>query len=119
MLESKWPSSESNAYLLWTKVKNVIMSVAQFKRGLKDRRLSMYSNSSSEFDCISQRSGDSIMEEGHVDKPDTGKSDPIVNDLVSLESPNEEKSSTGSELFGQPAWFACICIGKGLLSSLK
>ncbi|XP_058521646.1 C-myc promoter-binding protein isoform X5 [Ochotona princeps] len=35
VLESTWPSRSRSGYFLWTKVRNVILGVAQFKRALK------------------------------------------------------------------------------------
>lgn len=97
VLESKWPSSDSNAYILWTKLRNVIMGVAQFRQALKRRRrLSMYSTSESDFDRISRTSADSCMDEGSADKADGHNKTEFVTDLVPVESPNnEEKTSQG------------------------
>ncbi|KAJ7311123.1 hypothetical protein JRQ81_006725, partial [Phrynocephalus forsythii] len=35
VLESTWPSSNRSGYFLWTKIRNVILGIAQFKRVLK------------------------------------------------------------------------------------
>uniref|UniRef100_A0A2K6SQ95 DENN domain containing 4A n=1 Tax=Saimiri boliviensis boliviensis TaxID=39432 RepID=A0A2K6SQ95_SAIBB len=35
VLESTWPSRSRSGYFLWTKVRNVVLGVAQFKRALK------------------------------------------------------------------------------------
>ncbi|XP_034051303.1 C-myc promoter-binding protein-like isoform X2 [Thalassophryne amazonica] len=35
VLESKWPSSTRGGYFLWMKLRNVVLSVAQFKRALR------------------------------------------------------------------------------------
>ncbi len=100
MLESKWPSSDTNAFLLWTKLRNVIMATAQFKQGLRRRRLSMYSTSESDFDRISRTSTDSFVDEITADRVDGAKTE-FVNDLVSVESPNiEERTSTGGLAIG-------------------
>nr|XP_020007940.1 C-myc promoter-binding protein-like isoform X4 [Castor canadensis] len=37
VLESTWPSRSHSGYFLWTKVRNVVLGVAQFKRALKKR----------------------------------------------------------------------------------
>jgi len=93
-LESKWPSSK-NAYQLWTKLRNVILAVSQFKYALRKRRLSIYSTSESDFDQISHASMDSFIDEVSAEKMDGGKTE-FVNNLVSVESPNmEERTSTG------------------------
>ena len=101
VLESKWPSSDTNAYLLWTKLRNVIMAVAQFRKALRRRRLSMYSTSESDFDRISRTSTDSFVDEIQpLDRIDAAKGTEFVNDLVSVESPNmEERTSTGRAQF--------------------
>lgn len=36
-MESTWPSRSRSGYFLWTKVRNVVLGVAQFKRALKKR----------------------------------------------------------------------------------
>lgn len=78
--------------LLWSKLRNVILATAQFKQALRCRRSSLYSTSESDFDRISRTSTDSFADEaGHL----VGKTE-FVNDLVHVESPNnEEKISTG------------------------
>ncbi|XP_063170481.1 C-myc promoter-binding protein isoform X1 [Candoia aspera] len=35
VLESSWPSSNRSGYFLWTKIRNVILGIAQFKRVLR------------------------------------------------------------------------------------
>ncbi len=100
VLESKWPSSESKAYLSWNKLRCVLQAMAQFRMNLqiKKRRLSVYSTSESDFDRISRTSTDSFIDEvdtkQEVHKPNNTE---FVNDLVvPVESPNmEEKTSMG------------------------
>ena len=95
VLESKWPSGESNADILWRKLRNVVMAVAQFRQALRRRRLSMYSTSESDFDRISRESSESFPEDLVVDRHDGSKPE-FVHDLVSVESPcAEERTSTG------------------------
>lgn len=67
MLEAKWPSPKSKGKLCWTKIRNVIFGVAQFRRAIRRRSLSLYSNSGSEFDQISHASMDSYLDD-HGDK---------------------------------------------------
>ncbi len=102
VLESKWPSSESKAYLTWNKLRCVLQAMAQFRMNLqiKKRRLSVYSTSESDFDRISRASRDSFVDEIQADnKQETLKptNTEFVNDLVvPVESPNmEEKTSMG------------------------
>ncbi|XP_077989167.1 C-myc promoter-binding protein-like isoform X2 [Glandiceps talaboti] len=77
VLESKWPATTSSGYILWTKLRNVIMAVAQFRRKLKV-----------EPDGFSQCSSDSYNDETVGDH---------VTDLIKLDSPiaTDDKSSTG------------------------
>ncbi|XP_076339433.1 C-myc promoter-binding protein-like [Tachypleus tridentatus] len=37
VLESKWPSAETNATLMWNKLRNVILGVTQFRHGSKKK----------------------------------------------------------------------------------
>ncbi|XP_012934851.1 DENN domain-containing protein 4B [Aplysia californica] len=112
MLEAKWPSPQSKARLRWLKIRNVIIGVAQFRRAVRRRSLSIYSNSGSEFDRISHASADSYLgetsqapvkagSEGVVATGDEGSS-PVVRDPTTagdLTSKNsgslEERMSTG------------------------
>ena len=64
MLEAKWPSRQSQAHLRWTKIRNVVIAVAQFRKTIRRRSLSIYSNSGSELDKISHASVDSCMCDG-------------------------------------------------------
>ncbi|XP_053405869.1 C-myc promoter-binding protein-like isoform X2 [Mercenaria mercenaria] len=63
VLEGKWPSSVSKGRLLWRKVRNVIIGVAKFRKAIRRRSLSVYSNSGSEYDQISHTSFDSFLED--------------------------------------------------------
>ncbi|RUS86371.1 hypothetical protein EGW08_005889 [Elysia chlorotica] len=64
MLEAKWPSRQSKAHLRWMKIRNVVIAVAQFRKTVRRRSLSLYSNSGSELDKISHASVDSCMCDG-------------------------------------------------------
>ena len=91
--------------------------MAQFRRGLRSRRLSVYSNSESDFDRMSRGSGDSFLDDVvvHGDKVEGGGANAaakgggasgnggilvpkagteFVNDLISVEG-QEERASTG------------------------
>ncbi|XP_048649078.1 C-myc promoter-binding protein isoform X7 [Marmota marmota marmota] len=62
VLESTWPSRSRSGYFLWTKVRNVILGVAQFKRALKKHaHLSQTTLSAdgSDLDAVSHGSMDS------------------------------------------------------------
>ncbi|CAH1795855.1 unnamed protein product [Owenia fusiformis] len=80
VLESKWPSKETNAYQLWTKVRNLIMGVAQFKRAL--RRRSIASLSESDLDGISRASVDSFLDDVCSDKVDSGTGSGTGSDKI-------------------------------------
>ena len=67
MLEAKWTSPMSKGKRRWTKIRNVIIGVAQFRRAVRRRSISLYSNSGSEFDQISHASVDSYLDD-HADK---------------------------------------------------
>lgn len=100
VLESKWPTSETNALQLWRKLRNLIMAVAQFRRSIRRRSMSLCSNSESDFDGISHASVDSFMEEVTNHDGPTGAKTEFVSDLVKVESPNnEERKSTGTFLW--------------------
>lgn len=63
MLEGQWPSSISKGRLLWRNLRNVIIGVAKFRKAIRRRSLSVYSNSGSEYDQISHASFDSFLED--------------------------------------------------------
>ncbi|KAL4227448.1 DENN domain-containing protein 4B [Mactra antiquata] len=67
VLEGKWPSSISKGRLLWRKLRNVIIGVAKFRKAIRRRSLSVYSNSGSEYDRISHASFDSFLEDDKTD----------------------------------------------------
>lgn len=67
VLEGKWPSSISKGRLLWRKLRNVIIGVAKFRKAIRRRSLSVYSNSGSEYDQISHASFDSFLEDEKSD----------------------------------------------------
>ena len=67
VLEGKWPTTISKGSLLWRKVRNVIIGVAKFRKAVRRRSLSVYSNSGSEYDQISQASVDSFLEDAKSD----------------------------------------------------
>ena len=116
VLESKWPSSESKAYLMWNKLRCVLLAMAQFRMNLhiKKRRLSVCSTSESDFDRISRASTDSFIDEIQVDHKHEGhkpNNTEFVNDLVvPVESPTiEEKTSMGKLLmFNNMITFASL-----------
>ncbi|XP_061172987.1 DENN domain-containing protein 4C-like isoform X2 [Saccostrea echinata] len=67
VFEGTWPSTRSNATILWRKLRNVIIGAAQFRRRLRRRSMSINSNSGSDYDRISRTSIDSFLED-HTDR---------------------------------------------------
>lgn len=63
VFEGTWPSTRSNASILWRKLRNVIIGAAQFRRRLRRRSMSLNSNSGSDYDRVSRTSIDSFLEE--------------------------------------------------------
>ncbi|XP_022330463.2 C-myc promoter-binding protein-like isoform X4 [Crassostrea virginica] len=63
VFEGTWPSTRSNASILWRKLRNVIIGAAQFRRRLRRRSMSINSNSGSDYDRISRTSIDSFLED--------------------------------------------------------
>ncbi|XP_077866097.1 C-myc promoter-binding protein [Saccoglossus kowalevskii] len=85
VLENEWPATTTSGYILWTKLRNVILAVAQFRRCVKTDmdKISLCSSESSYADGVGRTSSEDNKE--------------FVNDLVKLDSPVavEDKSSTG------------------------
>ncbi|XP_071110635.1 C-myc promoter-binding protein-like [Haliotis cracherodii] len=102
ILEAKWPTHINKGRLLWTKIRNVIIGVAQFRRAIRRRSLSICSNSGSEFDQISRTSVDSYFQEEVLQDPST-KSEIVVSDGANgngdtaavVKANIEERLSTG------------------------
>ena len=94
VLEGKWPSSISKGRLLWRKVRNVIIGVAKFRKAIRRRSLSVYSNSGSEYDQISRTSFDSFLED---EKTETKHESIMKHDshIGVQEKASEEIESTG------------------------
>ena len=97
VLESKWPTSNTSAYLQWTKLKNTILAVAQFKRSLHSRRQSVYSNSESDLDGQSM---DSYLDSEPVGatiliKEEKFKDEGLRKMKVQIGTEGEELVSTG------------------------
>lgn len=107
MLEAKWPSPKSKGHLSWLKIRNVIIGIAQFRRAVRRRSISVYSNSGSEFDQISHASVDSYLTEAQagtkassvVDAstgPVVKESTTVIEDGLNKNSGSiEERMSTG------------------------
>ncbi|XP_023613578.1 C-myc promoter-binding protein isoform X5 [Myotis lucifugus] len=82
VLESTWPSRSHNGYYLWTKLRNVVLGVAQFKRTLKKHaRLSQTTLSG----------GQSDLGYNSLSKDEVRRGD------ISTEDIQEEKDKKGSD----------------------
>ena len=90
-MESKWPSENTEALACWTRLRNVITAVSQFRTVLRQRQSSAYANSENDSDRVS---ADSFLEEigGGVDKTES-----VTRDVSHVEHPNNEEqcNSTG------------------------
>uniref|UniRef100_A0ABI7Y493 DENN domain containing 4A n=1 Tax=Felis catus TaxID=9685 RepID=A0ABI7Y493_FELCA len=106
VLESTWPSRSRSGYFLWTKVRNVVLGVAQFKRALKKHaHLSQTTLSGGQSDLgynsLSKdevRRGDISTEEiqEEKDKKGSDSSSQSTSELLlmsSFEGPNETGKS--------------------------
>ncbi|EPY81716.1 hypothetical protein CB1_000715026 [Camelus ferus] len=93
VLESTWPSRSRSGYFLWTKVRNVVLGVAQFKRALKKHaHLSQTTLSAdgSDLDAVSHGS----MDSGHGTH--TVEQAPFNTGLIKVYA-SDDRSSTVSE----------------------
>ncbi|GIY17953.1 c-myc promoter-binding protein [Caerostris darwini] len=60
VLESKWPAADTSSTLMWNRLRNVIMGIAQFRQGLKNKaRRSLSLCSETELDRLSRTSTES------------------------------------------------------------
>ncbi|XP_050402671.2 C-myc promoter-binding protein isoform X3 [Patella vulgata] len=98
MLEAQWPSPNSKGrHKMWTKLRNMIVGVAQFRRNVRRRSVSMCSTSEGEYDKVSRTSVDSYMEDG-VQKITSIKSETFLDDTTEphISKANvEDRLSTG------------------------
>ena len=98
VFEGTWPTTRSKGAVLWKKIRNVIIGVAQFRRGIRRRSASINSYSESEYDGTSldsfQDEKISILYKKEI-IPETAKIH-IENDMVKSQSNKEESSSQGN-----------------------
>lgn len=103
VFEGTWPTTRSKGAVLWKKIRNVIIGVAQFRRGIRRRSASINSYSESEYDGTSL---DSFLEEHPQDEKisilykkesisETAKIH-IEHDMIKSQSNKEESSSQGN-----------------------
>ncbi|GFO50358.1 C-myc promoter-binding protein [Plakobranchus ocellatus] len=95
MLEAKWPSRQSRAHLRWMKIRNVVIAVAQFRKTVRRRSLSLYSNSGSELDKISHASVDSCMCDA---QSSTSAATAVTNTGVSRGNSFTKSGSNGQQI---------------------
>ncbi|CAH1254829.1 DENND4A [Branchiostoma lanceolatum] len=79
ILESRWPTGNRDGFLLWTKLRNAILAIAQFRRGIK--RSVLQTSDSSDADAVSRTSVESFPDGTAAH---TGAE--FVNDVVKLDT---------------------------------
>ncbi|KAM5183156.1 DENN domain-containing protein 4C isoform 4-T4 [Callospermophilus lateralis] len=99
VLESPWPSSTRSGIFLWTKVRNVVRGLAQFRQPLKKTiQKSLASSISVPQNATGGSDGDTVSH-GSVDSSNdanNGEHTVFVRDLIRLDS-NDNHSSTGGQ----------------------
>ncbi|KAL2781547.1 DENN domain-containing protein 4C [Daubentonia madagascariensis] len=99
VLESPWPSSTRSGIFLWTKVRNVVRGLAQFRQPLKKTvQKSQVSSISAPQNATGGSDGDT-MSHGSVDSANdanNGEHTVFVRDLIRLDS-IDNHSSTGGQ----------------------
>ncbi|XP_070177502.1 DENN domain-containing protein 4C-like isoform X1 [Littorina saxatilis] len=99
MLEAKWASPMSKGKRRWTKIRNLILGVAQFRRNIRRRSISLHSYSGSEYDQISHASVDSYLDDhGHKTSVDAVGA---VSACKVVFSPDTPVSGGGSAVNGK------------------
>ncbi|XP_066897532.1 DENN domain-containing protein 4C isoform X5 [Kogia breviceps] len=99
VLESPWPSSTRSGIFLWTKVRNVVRGLAQFRQPLKNTvQKSQVSSISAPQNATGGSDGDTVSH-GSVDSSNdanSGEHTVFVRDLIRLDS-TDNHSSTGGQ----------------------
>ncbi|XP_046323272.1 DENN domain-containing protein 4C isoform X2 [Marmota monax] len=99
VLESPWPSSTRSGIFLWTKVRNVVRGLAQFRQPLKKTiQKSLASSISVPQNATGGSDGDTVSH-GSVDSSNdanNGEHTVFVRDLIRLDS-TDNHSSTGGQ----------------------
>nr|XP_013010521.1 DENN domain-containing protein 4C [Cavia porcellus] len=97
VLESPWPTSTRSGIFLWTKVRNVVRGLAQFRQPLKTIQKSQVSSISAPQQPASGSDGDTASR-GSVDSSNdanSGEHAVFVRDLVRLDSIGNHSSAGG------------------------
>ncbi|KAM6169181.1 DENN domain-containing protein 4C [Rhynchocyon petersi] len=99
VLESAWPSSTRSGIFLWTKIRNVVRGLAQFRQPLKKTvHKSQVSSISAPQNATGGSDGDTVSH-GSVDSSNdanSGEHTVFVRDLIRLDS-TDNHSSTGGQ----------------------
>ncbi|NP_001372975.1 DENN domain-containing protein 4C isoform 17 [Homo sapiens] len=99
VLESPWPSSTRSGIFLWTKVRNVVRGLAQFRQPLKKTVQRSQVSSISALQNVTGGSDGDTVSHGSVDSSNdanNGEHTVFVRDLIRLES-IDNHSSTGGQ----------------------
>ncbi|XP_010641566.1 C-myc promoter-binding protein isoform X6 [Fukomys damarensis] len=88
VLESTWPSRSRSGYFLWTKVRNVILGVAQFKRALKKQ---------AHLSQTTLSDGQSDLGYNSLSKDEVRRGDASTEDILEEKDKKESDSSSLSE----------------------
>ncbi|XP_042638432.1 DENN domain-containing protein 4C [Orycteropus afer afer] len=99
VLESSWPSSTRSGIFLWTKVRNVVRGLAQFRQPLKKTVQKSHVSSISVLQSATGGSDGDTVSHGSVDSSNdanSGEHTVFVRDLIRLDS-TDNHSSTGGQ----------------------
>ncbi|XP_021092713.1 C-myc promoter-binding protein isoform X6 [Heterocephalus glaber] len=88
VLESTWPSRSRSGYFLWTKVRNVVLGVAQFKRALKKQ---------AHLSQTTLSGGQSDLGYNSLSKDEVRRGDASTEDIQEEKNKKESDSSSLSE----------------------
>uniref|UniRef100_A0A7N6BQI8 DENN domain containing 4A n=1 Tax=Anabas testudineus TaxID=64144 RepID=A0A7N6BQI8_ANATE len=92
VLESTWPSSTRGGYFLWMKLRNVILSVAQFKQALR-RHVPLTQSPLSDVSDLDAMSHSSLDSSADTNLTEQG---PYATDSIKVD-PTDDRSSTGDQ----------------------
>ncbi|XP_069079005.1 C-myc promoter-binding protein isoform X2 [Pleurodeles waltl] len=93
VLESIWPPSNTGGYVLWTKIRNVVLGVAQFKRALKKHPANLpptTPSDGSDLDALSHGSMDSSNDINPAEQMS-------FNTCLTKVDSTDDRSSTGGQ----------------------
>ncbi|XP_078702915.1 C-myc promoter-binding protein-like isoform X3 [Branchiostoma floridae x Branchiostoma belcheri] len=99
ILESRWPTGNRDGFLLWTKLRNVILAMAQFRRGI--RRAALQASDSSDADAVSRTSVESFPGTDGTSSHTGGQSDQGYSSMTKEEVRRGDSSGVTSPLTDQ------------------